>query len=169
MKKSYIPHIIWIVAILALLITHDLPEVKRESTLILKSPETIANLGEHCHHKFYSVGSYENDPNGTKGKITQKYGLMGGSDYIGKFYVEGNGNVIFSAKARKGEMKFLLEKEGDFDKILFDFVKEEERQVSLEEGTYKLYLVGNEFSGSCQALYEGIKFESEEKEVEMEK
>lgn len=166
MKKLYISHIVLIIVILGFLFSHDLPDIKKESTLILKSPETIANLGEHCHHKFYNIGIYDSEPEGMKGEIVQKYGLMGGSDYIGKFYSTGDGTVTFSAKARKGEMKFLLEKEWDSDKILFDFVKEEETQVSLEEGTYKLYLVGNEFSGACRASYEGVKFECEDAEHE---
>ena len=161
MKKTYFSYIAGIIVIWGFLFANDLPEIKRESALISKSPETIVDLEEHYHHKFYNIGSYTQVPEEMKGEIAQKYGLMGGVDYIGKFYVEGNGNVIFSAKVRKGEMKVLLDKEGDLDKIFFDTVKKEETKVSLEEGMYKIYLVGNEFSGACKVSYEGMKFQQE--------
>lgn len=158
MKKLF--YIVPWILCLAWLFCLPFTAVSKESTLITQPAEVITALGSHQHHMFYDIKEETKSPDGQEGEIIQKYGLMGGIEFLDALTATEQGNISFAIDARHGALKLLLEKADTKEVIFYDFLTEEAQELSLEAGEYRIYMVGDQFSGKCQIAYQGMQIAS---------
>lgn len=149
----------WIVLVFGLFFL-PFTEVSKESTLIAQPAEVIAALGSHEQHMFYDIKEETKSPDDQEGEIIQKYGLMGGVAFLDTLTAAEQGEISLAMDARHGALKLLLEKADTKEVIFYDFLTEEAKELSLEAGEYRIYVVGDQFSGKCQIAYQGMQIAS---------
>lgn len=131
----------------------DLSNVKRESNLILLSDNSIIEIGDHNYHKFYNMTKHSSAPDQKSGEIIKNWGFIGGINDIGTITTGQNSVISFYIKPKKGKVKCLIQNIEAKEIVFSDYILEEVKTLSLEEGLYRIFVVADEFSGKCNITY----------------
>ena len=138
----------------------DLSNVKRESNLILLSDNSIIEIGDHNYHKFYNMTKHSSAPDQKSGEIIKNWGFIGGINDIGTITTGQNSVISFYIKPKKGKVKCLIQNIEAKEIVFSDYILEEVKTLSLEEGLYRIFVVADEFSGKCNIIYKNAIFDT---------
>ena len=138
----------------------DLSNVKHESNLILLSDNSIIEIGDHNYHKFYNMTKHSSAPDQKSGEIIKNWGFIGGINDIGTITTGQNSVISFYIKPKKGKVKCLIQNIEAKEIVFSDYILEEVKTLSLEEGLYRIFVVADEFSGKCNITYKNAIFEA---------
>ena len=138
----------------------DLSNVKRESNLILLSDNSIIEIGDHNYHKFYNMTKHSSAPDQKSGEIIKNWGFIGGINDMGTITTGQNSVISFYIKPKKGKVKCLIQNIEAKEIVFSDYILEEVKTLSLEEGLYRIFVVADEFSGKCNITYKNAIFDT---------
>lgn len=138
----------------------DLSNVKHESNLILLSDNSIIEIGDHNYHKFYNMTKHSSAPDQKSGEIIKNWGFIGGINDIGTITTGQNSVISFYIKPKKGKVKCLIQNIEAKEIVFSDYILEEVKTLSLEEGLYRIFVVADEFSGKCNITYKNAIFDT---------
>ena len=157
--NKIVPYFIYLLLLISFFSVIDLSNVRRESNLIALSDHSIIAVGDHNYHKFYNMTEHSSDPDQRSGEIIKKWGLIGGINDIGTITAEKNSTVSFYINPRKGKVKFLIQNAGTGKIVFSGYILNAPETFPLEEGTYRVFVVADGFSGKCSIAYQNAIFE----------
>lgn len=156
--KEIFPYCVYLVLLTLFFTFSNLSDVRRESNLISLPDNSIIAIGDHNYHKFYNMTEYTFAADKKSGEIIKKWGLIGGINEIGTVTAEKDGSISFYTTPRKGQAKCLIQNV-ETKKIVFsDYILDEPKTLPLEEGSYCIFVVTDEFSGKCTIGYQNAIF-----------
>ncbi len=159
MKKIFL-YFVYLLLLISLFTVIDLSNVKRESNLILLSDNSIIEIGDHNYHKFYNMTKHSSAPDQKSGEIIKNWGFIGGINDIGTITTGQNSVISFYIKPKKGKVKCLIQNIEAKEIVFSDYILEEVKTLSLEEGLYRIFVVADEFSGKCNITYKNAIFDT---------
>lgn len=107
--------------------------------------------------EYYLSSSMSSD---SEGEFSQKVSRLGGNVRLGTLSVTEEAMVRFSSSVKNGQLKLLIANDETEEIIYFDNLEDEELEMALESGAYRIYLVGSWYSGKCVIQYENAMFET---------
>ena len=128
--------------------------------MILLSDNSIIEIGDHNYHKFYNMTKHSSAPDQKSGEIIKNWGFIGGINDIGTITTGQNSVISFYIKPKKGKVKCLIQNIEAKEIVFSDYILEEVKTLSLEEGLYRIFVVADEFSGKCNITYKNAIFDT---------
>lgn len=126
--------------------------IEKDIDILITEPDNAYYLLSH------SLGEFSSNA------LLMHFGLFGGKLYLGVLH--GNNNedidIHFSAKSGSGDLKILLINDVTDEPSYYSNLQDEEVQLSLASGSYKMYLIGSWYSGEFTAKYKDALFEGYE-------
>lgn len=156
--KKIIPYFIYLLLLILFFSAKDLPNIKRESNLIALSDSSIIAMGDHNYHKFYSMTKHSYASDQRSGEVIKKWGLIGGINDIGTIVAEKNSTISPYANTRKGKVKLLIQNVETEEIAFSGYIIDKSETFPIEEGTYHIFLITDEFSGKCGIAYQNAIF-----------